>query len=111
MAGYVCLGAAAAFGVLSAIWVLFGWLLPGGTGGALVCRCRPGLKEMPLIRRHRWLRELGLLRVPMLLVDSSFSQEERQFLRRRYSGIDFCSLEELPARLEVERNRIERPNT
>lgn len=107
MAGYVCLGMAAAFGVFCAAWVLFGWLLPGGIGGALVCICRPGLREEPLVRRYIWLRELGLLRVPLLLVGSSLPYEEQAHLHRRCGSIEFCSLEELPARLEVERNRLE----
>ena len=107
MAGFVFLGTAAAFGVFCAVWAMFGWLMSGGEGGALVCRCRPGCSELPLIRRYIFLRELGLVKMPLLLIDCALPAEELTALRRKCRSIELCSLEALPARLELERNRID----
>lgn len=81
--------------------------MSAGTGGALVCRCRPGRSELPLIRRYLFLRELGLLRVPMLLLDCALPEAELARLQEKCPSIELCSLENLPARLELERNRID----
>ena len=35
MAGYILLGFLAAFGALSALWAIFGWLLPAAVGCAV----------------------------------------------------------------------------
>ena len=75
---FVLMGALAAFGLVCALWAAAGWLLPGGRGAAAVCLCRPGLKELRTVR--------GLCRLGQ--------------------GIEFCGLEELPARLERERKRL-----
>lgn len=107
LAGYIFLGSAAAFGVFCAIWVVFGWTMSGGEGGALVCRCRPGRSELPLIRRYIFLRELGLLRMPLLLLDCTLPEQELAQLRSKCAAIEICSPEALPARLELERNRID----
>lgn len=77
----------------------------GSTGGAVVCLCRGDGGELPLIRRYSWLRDMGLIRGPLLLVDcgSGVARETRARLGR---GMEICSLEELPARLEWERKRL-----
>lgn len=108
MTGWIILGVLAAFGVLSGVWALFGWLFSCGIGGALVCMCRPGGQEMALVQRYSWLRGVGLIRSPMLLVGSTLSLREQALLCRKYPGIEFCSLEELAPRLEVERDRLDR---
>ena len=107
LAGYIFLGTAAAFGVFCALWTVFGWLMSGGEGGALVCRCKPGRSELPLIRRYIFLREIGLIRIPLLLLDCSLPEQELAKLRSKCRTIEICSLEALPARLELERNRID----
>ena len=106
MVWYLCMGVLAAFGALCALWACFGFLLPGGAGGAVVCMCRPGGRELALVRRCRWLRELGLLRSPVLLVDCGLEPWEREALAQMGRGVEICGLEELPARLELERNRL-----
>lgn len=103
---FVLMGALAAFGLVCALWAAAGWLLPGGRGAAAVCLCRPGLKELRTVRGLCRLRELGLLRCPVLLVDCGLTAGEREALCRLGQGIEFCGLEELPARLERERKRL-----
>ena len=103
----ILMGVLAAFGFACALWALAGWLLPGGRGSTAVCLCRPGLKEMPTVRRLCWLRDVGLYRGAVLLVDCGLSEKERQHLSRMGRGIEFCSPEELPFRLEQERKRLD----
>ena len=93
MAGYVVLGALAAFGLLSALWAALGWLLPSGKGCALVCRGEP---DPGIVSRWKWLRGLGLLRCPLIAVDAEQTNGE----------IEICAGEDLLARLEMERNQF-----
>lgn len=95
MAGYVILGTLAAFGLLSVLWALLGWLLPGGKGCALVCY---GLPDEEILTRFRWLRSTGLLNCPLLVV----AQDPGSFREET----EICSGEELLSRLEWERNRF-----
>lgn len=101
MMWYICLGVLAAFGALSALWCCLGWCVPGASGGVLVCRCRNGSGALAFLRRCSFLRGAGLLKCPVLLVDDGLDPRERQALERR--GVEICSLEALPARLELER--------
>ena len=43
--GYIMLGTLAAFGLVSALWVLYGFLLPAERGGGLYAPARPGVTE------------------------------------------------------------------
>ena len=104
MEGFLVLGTLAAFGCVCAAWALLGWLIPGGKSGAVVCLCHPGLGELNAVRRFLWLRDWGFLRCPILLVDCGLSPEERQTLAALSEHTEFCELEALPARLELERN-------
>lgn len=94
----------AAFGVLCALWALFGFLLPGQRGAVMVCLCRGGGHEDALIRRHRWLRDLGIVRCPLLLVDCGLTDAERYRLEK--PDVEICDLAALPVRLEQERERL-----
>ena len=107
MVWYVIIGALAAFGLVCALWAALGWLLPGSTGAALVCVVRPGRAEEAVIRRYRWLRDLGLLKGPLLLVRQGWEGPEAEALLRRCPGIEFCEPEELASRLELERERLD----
>lgn len=104
---FVLIGALAAFGLVCALWTIAGALLPGRRGGAVTVLCRPGLQEAPAVRRYGWLRDLGLLCEPILLVDCGLSEVERKELCRLGRHVEFCSLEDVIARLEVERNRLD----
>ena len=92
MAGLIFLGTMAAFGFLSLLWVLLGWLLPGGQGAALVCAGEP---DVGMLSRMRWLRSLGLLQLPLLVVTDVPGPMR--------DGMEYCSGEELLSRLEQER--------
>lgn len=106
MVWYAVIGALAAFGLVCALWAGLGWLIPGAKGGVLVCLCASGENAEAFLCRCRWLRDLGLLRGPLLLVRQGITPVEEQRLLRRYPGIEFCSPEELSSRLELERKRL-----
>ena len=111
MAIWIILTILAAFGALCALWALFGFLLAGQRGAVLVCLCRPGHGEEAVIRHYGWLRDLGLLRVPLVLIDGGLTEEERARLLKCRQGVVICDPEELPSRLEQERNRLDRTGT
>lgn len=94
MAGYILLGTLAAFGALSLLWALFGWLLPSGKGCAVVCY---GVPETENLVRFHWLRSLGLLHCPILTVSQGDAPD--------LPGVENCTGDELLPRLKEERNR------
>lgn len=106
MVWFIVIGVAAAWGVLSVACLLFGWLLPKDRRGLVLYFCREETCAESVIFEYRWLRDLGFLAGPLLLVDSTVTPKEREILERKYPEIVFCSLAELPGRLELERNRI-----
>lgn len=106
MAMWVVMGALAAFGLLCSLWMLLGWLISGGEGGCVVCICRSGGGEAAFIRRSLWLKGLGLLRGPILLVNDRLQPREAALLGRFAPDAILCSPEELFSWLEVERERI-----
>ena len=97
VAGYIVLGTLAAFGLVSALWVLYGFLLPPDRGSVLYAPARPGVAEDSFARRYLWLRELGLLREELVMVDFGLSDEERDWLMAR--GVTVCTPEKLAERL------------
>lgn len=99
MVGYLFIGTLAAFGLLSMLWAVFGWLLPGGRGGMLVYPFRSGESAQSFVRRYLWLRGMGLISWPLILIDLGITGQEQAWLAR--SGIEICSLEELPDRLGI----------
>ena len=106
MAAWIVLGVLAAFGALCALWALFGILLPRQCGAVTVCLCRGDGAEEHLIRRHRWLRDMGLIRDPLILLDGGLSEDEKRRLTRQ--GLTLCDMVELSARLEQEREKLDR---
>ena len=94
MVGYILVGTAAAFGALSMLWALLGWLLPSGRGCALVCWGEP---DVGIVSRYRWLTGVGLLRCPLIAVVSSETASREP--------VEVCSGEDLLARLEWERRQ------
>ena len=94
MAGMIFLGAMAAFGAMSLLWAMLGWLLPGGRGAALVC---VGVPDEGLLCRVKWLRSLGLLNLPLLmLAENPGPGADRE-------DMEYCTGEALLFRLERER--------
>ena len=93
MAGYICIGGLAAFGLLSMLWCLFGWLLPSGKKGVLIC-----IGDPVFLHRFLWLRSLGLLRCPILIADIDLTPEGQELARRmaaRWPGVRLLPGEEL----------------
>jgi hypothetical protein len=94
MAGYICIGTLAAFGLLSMLWCLFGWLLPSGKNGVLIC-----IGDPVFLHRFLWLRSLGLLRCPLRVPEGDFSQKQRDELSER--GVEICSRERLLSEIGI----------
>ena len=94
MAGYILLGLLAAFGAFSAVWALLGWILSGGRQGILVSF---GDGNRSFVRRYLWLRSLGLVSCPLILVEQTKSDSD--YLTER--GIEICTPEELAIRLGI----------
>ena len=105
MTGYILIGTLALLGLVCALWGLFGWCFGCGKGGALVC-LRSGQQALAQILRYSWLRGMGFVRCPLLLVESGLSEKEQDQLCKKYPGIEFCTLAELSVRLERERERL-----
>lgn len=93
---YFVLGTLAAFGALCALWVMLGWLLPVGKGCALVCW---GSAADEIFTGFKWLRGLGLLHCPLIVV-TEMPGEPLEMTEN-------CRPEQLLARLEQERNRFD----
>ncbi len=92
----VLMGFFAAFGVLSALWVVLGGWVTGADGNAPILVCRAGT-EAAVLRRRRWLRSLGLLPKTAVLLDLGYSCEEKNVLQEQFPEIEFCTLESLRA--------------
>lgn len=90
-----------AWGFLCALWAGFGWLLPGSKKVTLMLLCRESDAAATALRL-RWLNQLGFLRCRLILPGITADQMPRQ-----YDDIEFCTLAELPARIEAERKRFD----
>lgn len=90
---YVVIGFFAAFGALCALWVLFGTLLPASTGSYVAVYCA-NRNEIPVMRRFCWLRELGMTRCELTLIDSGLNKTQRGYIRQRYPFIHFMTRQE-----------------
>ncbi len=101
MAIYILIGMLAAIGALSVLWVFFGGLLPGAKGGAVVCL---GWPEEGILHRYRWLRDLGLIHCPLIVVTEEPLDGEMQPLS---CGMEICSPDALWQRLERERTDLD----
>lgn len=106
MATMIVLAVLAAFGVLSMLWALLGFLLPGQRGTAMVYLWHDHGEGEQALRHYGWLRDLGLLRCPMLVIDCGMTEEERTRLLKNRPGVEICTLEELSSRLEQERKEV-----
>ncbi len=92
MAGFVIIGVLAAFGTLCALWVLFGFLLPRPRGCRLVYFCDG--REESVLRRYFWLRDLGFLRCPLVLIGSGLADTRRQQIALKCRSVYFYTPEE-----------------
>lgn len=87
---YVLIGFFAGVGVLFLAWLLFGCLLPVGGKCTLAVFCQPG-KELAMVRRYRWLRDLGLLRGKLILLDSTLPPGIQAEIAQHYPGVTFST--------------------
>ena len=109
MAALIVLTVLGAFGLLCALWVLFGFLLPGQRGAAAVLLCKGDPAEEAVLRRYLWLYNTGLVRCPLLLVDCGLSDGQRLWLTQY--PITICTPDELTEQLEQEREQLGRTGT
>ena len=79
MAGFVCIGTLAAFGLLCGLWLIYGICCGKPEGLLLIC----GNGEPGLIRRCLWLREMGLLSCPMVLIDPDLDEMDELWVKSR----------------------------
>ena len=99
MAGYLIIGTLAAFGLFCVLWALFGWLLPGGKEGWLVYPGGPGEGELSFVRRYLWLKGMGLINCPLIIMDLGLCDREREWLSSK--GIEIYSPQEVTERLGI----------
>lgn len=106
MIKFVILGVFAAFGVLCALWVLYGAFLPRFKGGAMVFYSKPDTEEA-VLRRYGWLRDLGFVKCPLILLDSHTTAQQQERIRRKYHNVEFYTLAEWTAKLDEGRKQID----
>lgn len=94
MLGYVLIGMLAAFGLLCAVWVLWGFLYNRRTEGLLLYA---GKDSLSAAQKYLWLREMGLAHCPLLVLEPG--EDARQWLENR--NIEICSREALAFRLGI----------
>lgn len=99
MAGYVFFGALAAFGLICAVWIGCGLVLPRIAGGMAVMTGPLDREKLDTARRWIWLREMGLMHTPLFALGESLTGYEREWLQ--CNGFEICSREELISRLGI----------
>ena len=106
MGWLICFAAMAFFGAVCIMWTLLGWFFPTEGQAWIFCEGNPGVQENGLIRRYFLLRDLGLIRWSMIVVDLGISAPERRWLLG-HNGIVLWTKEEYRLYLETERRRID----
>ena len=105
MAGYVLVGTLAAFGLICAAWILWGWCMDStGEGIAVLTGPLTGAR-LDTARRWIWLREMGLITTPMLAVRETLTGYETEWLQCH--GFEICSREGITCRLGIEEKDID----
>lgn len=99
MIWYVIIGFFAAVGLLFLLWLVFGALLPGSRPGTVVLFCPQG-REKALLQRYRWLRDLGLVRCRLVLLESRLPLPRQKELTQHFPGVRFCTLEQWQSETE-----------
>jgi len=79
MTGFVWVGALAAFGAVSALWLVYGLCCGKPVGRLLIV----SNGQKGLIRRLLWLREVGLLSCPMVLIDPELDELDEYWITSR----------------------------
>ena len=99
---FVVLGVLAAFGALCAVYVAAVACFPKLLGAALVCRGQSQKQELACISRHRRLYELGLLKCPLIVVESTLSEKEQQLFAKKHPYLVFYTRAQYAARFSGE---------
>ena len=105
MAGYVIMGALAAFGLICVIWIGCGFFLPDCRGGIAVLSGPLEGKSLVTARRWIWLREMGLLYSPLVVLEETVTDAEREWLCCH--GFEICSRNALMQRLGIGEKNVD----
>lgn len=96
---FICLGTLAAFGFLCCVYCVAGLFLSDDRRPMLICLLPQGHLPDGAIARYRLLKDLGLVRGPLLVIGTAPSKAA--------PDIEYCSLQDIPTRLELERNNLD----
>ena len=88
MLGFVAIAFLAAFGLVCTVWTLLGFCIPKDQGSLLY----RGAYPVAFARRYLWLREMGLLRCPLTVVNPP--EADVSWLRDRAIDVFFGDPEE-----------------
>ena len=99
MVWFILLGALAAFGLWCCIYCSAGLFLTEDYCLRIICLLPPEKHPDGAIARYRFLKGLGLVRGPLLVLGDRTAPAE--------DDIEFCTVEELSPRLELERNHLD----
>ena len=86
---YILFGVLAAFGLLCALWAVFGRMLADNSLWGL-CLCKSLEDGLAAARRWYWLRNSGLVSCSLILVDCGLTLAEREFLQNIGPWIEIC---------------------
>lgn len=89
----------AAFGLFCCIYCTVGFFLSSDRRPLLICLLPMGSHPDGVIARYRLLRDLGLVQGPLLIFGSTPENSG--------ADVEFCTVEEFSARLELERNDLD----
>ena len=101
MALMILFGCLAFWGAVNVIWTVLGWLLPKAPT-MLLYLCPDNRHPDGAIARYCWLRSLGLIR-GKLVIFGQIPQKEQDIWKKKYPNVEFLTVQELPAALELER--------
>ena len=90
---YLCMGILAAVGGLFLLWLLIGCFLPKKRQGSVAVSCQAEDLYV-VLRRYRWMRELGLTRFTLVIIPMGISQEQVQGVQENYPGVTFMTKEQ-----------------
>ena len=90
---YMIFGVFAAIGFLFMLWLLAGAFLPGCRQGSAYVRCDD--KDLhAVLRRYRWMRDLGLTRFDLIVLDCGLDAPAKDSILQTFPGVTFSSTEE-----------------
>lgn len=85
---YILFGFFAAIGALFLLWLFAGSFLPHCQRCRVLISCPEG-EELRVIRRFRWLRDLGFVCCRLVLLDTQLPEEARTEMISHYPFVDF----------------------